>query len=133
MKKLIIAIFVTLVLGACSQSAGDKFVGTWTGEAKCNNSKIRCNYSILEISKNNGGNGYTVKSIIHTNAYDSHIPETMAGRASDEHYDAHEEVEGNFPAVSDGDALIMDVGLGKLTLKINNNVLEFGKDTLTKK
>lgn len=54
MKKLIIAIFVALVLGACSQSAGDKFVGTWTGTG-VNNEKVK-----WVIEKNSGGNNYTI-------------------------------------------------------------------------
>lgn len=97
MKKLIIAIFVALVLGACSQSAGDKFVGTWSGiDSKddfCKNKKI-------VIEKNNGGTGYTIKDV---NFY-----------------------EYNYVANLDGDTLIVDAGAdGKFPLKVENNQMEW--------
>lgn len=54
MKKLIIVISAALVLGACSQSAGDKFVGTWSGTG-VSNETVK-----WVITKNNGGSSYTV-------------------------------------------------------------------------
>lgn len=126
MKKLIIAICVATTLVACSQSAGDKFVGNWTGAEACKDKDYKCDYSILDISKNNGGSGYTVKWLVHTIAYQADYG------ADKRQIESAERVDGTFPALLDGDALIVDAGFGKISLKINNEIMEAGNQKLTK-
>lgn len=53
MKKLLVAISAILILAACSQSSGDKFVGHYIGQKNCVNQSI-------QIQKNDGGSGYTL-------------------------------------------------------------------------
>lgn len=117
MKKLIIVISAALVLGACSQSAGDKFVGTWSGEAQCK-------YEKVVISKNNGGDNFTVEHLTDTESkvYGS-------GRMAYEVKARHD--KENFNANLDGDTLIIK-GQNDLPVKIQNNSIQIMNCTYRK-
>jgi hypothetical protein len=126
MKKLIALAIISGVLAGCSNS-GDKFVGTWTGKNSCEPNKT-CTYPILQISKNDGGNGYTVKWIDHTN------PFHHKSRTGDYDIDIeeHDTVKGNFPALLDGNTLAIDMALVKEVVEIVNNQIEFEHFNLVK-
>ncbi|RTL11770.1 MAG: hypothetical protein EKK54_06135 [Neisseriaceae bacterium] len=107
------------LLIACGEKEPDTFAGIWKGEASIveshYNSLVKknlvteaCNY-LFDISKNNGGDNYTVKI---TSVNDHPI--------SDE--SRVETIMGSYTATRDGDTLLVDMGYhGKAPLKLENN------------
>lgn len=132
MKKLLSIIGCAIALSACND-AGSKFIGTWSNADTCSNAPKNqsCSYDILEISKNDGGTSYNIKSIVHYNAYEVRDFDGSKLVYSND-YKARDHLSGNFPATLDGDTLIIDFGIAKTSIRINNNKLEFGKRTLNK-
>lgn len=106
---LIIVVTVALALGACSQSSGDKFVGTWSGTGNCK-------YEKVVISKNNDGANYTIEHFTDT---ESKV--FGSGRMAYKVEARHD--KENFNAIIDGDTLIIK-GQNDLPVKVQNNTIE---------
>jgi hypothetical protein len=115
MKKIIIALCIGAALASCDNHSSDKFVGNYTNITTsdyCKRESIN-----LVISKNNGGQKYSVQDIRNNKVLD------------------------NFTAELDGDTLIVDTGLaGKINLTLENNQItwkninrSFSQDCILKK
>lgn len=115
MKKIIIALCIGATLASCDNNSSDKFAGRYiniTTSDYCKRESIN-----LVISKNNGGQKYSVQDVRNNKVLD------------------------NFTAELDGDTLIVDTGLaGKINLTVENNQItwkninrSFSQDCILKK
>lgn len=96
MKKLLVTLSIgaTFLIG-CSQSAGDKFVGTWSSV----DTKDFCKYEKIKIDKNEGGSGYSVNDLHYHSNYTANL-------------------DGNTLIIDAGI-------IGKVPLKIESNQIEW--------
>lgn len=110
MKKLLVTLSIgaTFLIG-CSQSAGDKFVGTWAGTDSCK-------YEKVIVTKNSGGDKFTVEHLTDTES------RTVGSGRMAMNIEARHDRE-NFVAMLDGEALIIK-GKTDLPVKVENNSIE---------